>query len=319
MSMKRARRMPNGNVAEAKAAEANVAEAKTTHSSGMREEAKDTEPYSYSDSDSEETATEANAEENATAIDSNANESDEEIVVSLDFQFIRKQRQTQNIQNIIKCILSGKYENITPFINPTELQRILEETKLDTKGLFDACRENKILRIVLAGRISKNSTRQGSKDEQLQIDVCHAFAAKHGFSIENLNSTAYRPTKDGRILSAQEVKSQNIPKHMCLKSFDAKMSGSIVGWLFAKVVFGSGGHQDNVFEEADTLCDWVVQFGVEGHTYVILIDTDLHAKMDALKRKYSGQKNLFIGNHVEFQCEPRFKALGKDSIREVRP
>lgn len=233
---------------------------------------------------------------NAATVNANAN-----AISVLDFQDIRKKRQRHNINNIIECISQSRFNALTPFINQTELNRVLEETQLDANTLYTYCNENQVLLIVLAGRIAKNSTRQGTKDEQLQIDVCNCFANKYGITIENLTTVAFRPTKDGRIVSAETIKSENIHKNACLKSFDAKISGTVNGWLFAKVVFGSGGHQDNVFEEADTLCEWVNQFGVNGDLYVILIDTDLHAKMNALKQKYTGKNRLFIGNHVEFQ------------------
>ena len=86
-----------------------------------------------------------------------------------------------------------------------------------------------------------------------------------------------------------------------MKSFDGRIRGKVEGWVFAKVVFGTGGHQDNVFEEADTLCEWVNTFGNINHIYVALIDTDLHVKFIVLKEKYQNVSNLIIANHVEFQ------------------
>ena len=83
------------------------------------------------------------------------------------------------------------------------------------------------------------------------------------------------------------MKEKKILKDECLKSFDGKISGKLFGWLFAKVVFGSGGHQDNVFEEADNLCCWVKKFHRDSENlFVILIDTDLEDKFNKLKSKY---------------------------------
>ena len=53
-------------------------------------------------------------------------------------------------------------------------------------------------------------------------------------------------TKDGRILTNKEYKNSGLEKKDSLKSFDAKLSGLVKGWVFAKVAFGKGGHQDNV-------------------------------------------------------------------------
>jgi len=222
-------------------------------------------------------------------------------ITSLCFQDIRKERQRNNVNHIIDCITTSNFNALSSYINQNEFSRVLEETQLNAESLYEHCQESKILLTVLAGRIAKNSARQGTKDEQLQIDVCNRFAKNYGITIENLTAFAYRPTKDGRIVSADDIKTQNISKNTCLKSFDARIQGTIQGWIFAKIVFGIGGHQDNVFEEADTLCLWVNQFGDSSHLYVVLIDTDLHSKITCLKEKYKEIKNIFIGNHIEFQ------------------
>jgi len=39
-----------------------------------------------------------------------------------------------------------------------------------------------------------------------------------------------------------------------LKSFDAKISGIINGWIFAKITYTNGGHQDNVFVRSSSIC-----------------------------------------------------------------
>jgi hypothetical protein len=71
--------------------------------------------------------------------------------------------------------------------------------------------------------------------------------------------------------------------------------GGIPGqWL------GNGGHQDNVFEEAHTFCEWVCKFGNTTELYVVLIDTDLTSQFNELKKKYH-KNNLLVVNHVDFQ------------------
>ena len=89
---------------------------------------------------------------------------------------------------------------------------------------------------------------------------------------------------------------------MCWKSFDGRIEGNLTGWIFAKVVFSSGGHQDNVFEEADILCNWVLTYMQEcSELFVILIDTNLTEKLNVIKSKYATTKNLLIVNHFGFQ------------------
>ena len=89
---------------------------------------------------------------------------------------------------------------------------------------------------------------------------------------------------------------------MCLKSFDAEISGKINGFVCAKVCYGSGGHQDNVFEEMDTVCEWWKKYKFNtNEILVILIDTDLEKKQLRLKEKFIDIDNIKIFNHIEFQ------------------
>ena len=74
--------------------------------------------------------------------------------------------------------------------------------------------------------------------------------------------------------------------------------------MCAKVCYGSGGHQDNVFEEMYNYCEWVDKYYNDTNNeelFVCLIDTDLTRQFDELKNKYSHIKNLLIVNHVDFQ------------------
>lgn len=146
--------------------------------------------------------------------------------------------------------------------------------------------------------IAKSAIRQGCFEEKMQLDICAQIASQRGVHIKNLSATAFRPTKDGRIINNTEAK--KIPKNDCLKSFDAKITGKITGWIFAKVVFGNGGAQDNVFEEAYTFCEWVQKYGNSDDIYVVLIDTDLEQRFKILKNKFH-EKNLLVVNHRELQ------------------
>lgn len=219
----------------------------------------------------------------------------------LDFKNIRESRQKETNQIIIHNILNNI--PIDDYINPVEFGRVIDELSsigIDKDEIFIKCKNDNIFASVLAGRIAKKTSRQGTNDEKLQIEVCNQIATNYGINIENLSATAFRPTKDGNILSEYEFKSSNIRKDMCLKSFDAKISGKINGWIFAKVVYGKGGHQDNVFEEADNICDWITKYK-KNEIYVVLIDTDLLQKFETLKTKYTNIEGLLIMNHVEFQ------------------
>ena len=168
--------------------------------------------------------------------------------------------------------------------------------------LIKKCQEDEIFLLEWSASLAINASRQGAKDENLQLTTCNESTKNFNINIENLSVNAYRPEKSGKIITNKDMKDNKIPLDQCLKSFDGKITGKINGWIFAKVCFGSGGGQDSVFIEADTLCEWVkTKHNNDKPLYVILIDTDLMDKIDILKKKYKDIKNLLIGNHIEFQ------------------
>ena len=219
-----------------------------------------------------------------------------------DFIKERADRQSKN-NSLAKTAINNR--DLSKHINIKEYERVLCEVKLTSDQLLDECEKHDLLTTVLAGRCAINSSRQGTKDEELQISTCNMISSKCGIIIENLSSTAFRPTKHGKLLTKTEYNKQladkTIHKNDCLKSFDARITGKINGWVFAKVAIGFGGHQDNVFEEAHTFCDWVIKYGNKAEIYIVLIDTDLTANYNELKQKYANQPNIIIGDHVSIQ------------------
>ena len=224
------------------------------------------------------------------------------VPTQIDFEHVRIERQADNHRKIVASIML-KCELPMEYINTVALNQVLEETQKTQEQLIADCRENNTMATLFARNISKKTSRQGTRDEQLQMTVCNDTTSKCGIFIENLDVRAYRPTKHGEILTQDQLVSRNIPKDERLKSFDGKISGKINGFMFAKVVYGSGGHQDSVFEEADTMCAWIKQFRnpEKDEVFVILIDTNLTKKMTILQTKYAGVDGLIIMNHVQFQ------------------
>lgn len=231
--------------------------------------------------------------------------------IMLDCSNLRNTRQATNNMLVHEAIQSNNMSKFDKLINEKELQRVLEELdNISKTELIDMCMSNKVLSKVLSGRISKKASRQGTKDEMTQIDVCNSTASKVGVHIENLSVFAYRPTKNGDIIELKKTASDDTynttHKDECLKSFDAKISGKVNGWVIAKITYGSGGHQDNVMEELDSYCKWVktyrpVQTDKEKELFVILWDTDLRKQFDTLKNKYIDCPNILITDHYEFQ------------------
>lgn len=223
--------------------------------------------------------------------------------IELNFKDIRKDRQTINNKIVYEILREGNLERLNKKnINDDEYKRTLEDLELTEEKFVSKCKDDDSFARLASRNISKNASRQGSKDETVQIRTCNLTAEKCGVSIENLSTTRLRPTKDGSIVSKQEMEDKGITKDCCLKSFDAKISDKINGFISAKVAYGNGGHQDNVFEEMDTLAEWWKKYksGSE-ELLVILIDTDLINKITTIKEKYRSVNNVKIFNHIEFQ------------------
>jgi len=214
----------------------------------------------------------------------------------------REKRQQQNDALLFDAIKKLDKKTVMQHSNNNELERVLSSTNLSLETLLEQCAQNDVMNILLSGRISKKASRQGTKDEEEQLQICNIHSQKYGIQLQKLNTTDFRPKKTGEILSKTEMKKRGVQKDDCLKSFDARITGKMYAWVFAKVVFGTGGHQDNVFEEADQLCKWVETYHQNEDTkYIFLIDTDLQDKWDVLKTKYQEIKNIMITNHHIFQ------------------
>ena len=228
-------------------------------------------------------------------------------VITKDFKMLRKNRQTNNNNDVYKSIKSN---NITEFykkINKDELNRIVKYS-FDDKfhNFWSKCSSDDLYAKLAAAHLSINASRQGSKDEKEQINIINTFCSnnKININITDLNNNALRPVKnENRIITGIERKKEKINKDKCLKSFDGSITGILNGYLTAKVCFGKGGHQDNVFEEEDTIANWWKNNkNKEEKIYiVILIDTDQETQFNNLKNKYNDVNNILIFNHVQFQ------------------
>ena len=215
--------------------------------------------------------------------------------IEKDFRYLRKHRQDNNDNIVYECLINGDIEKFNANINRKQYDRTLSKFKLlETEFLLE-CKQNNMIAQLTSMLISKKASRQGSNDETEQLKICNMTAEKCGCKIKNLSNTEIRPTKDGSIVSNDKMKKKGIQKDCCLKSFDGQLSGKINGFISAKVAYGSGGHQDNVFEELDTLAEWWKKYksGSE-ELLVILIDTDLIQKITRIKEKYNNVDNIMV-------------------------
>ena len=176
--------------------------------------------------------------------------------VQIDCKNLRVIRQKENIYIMLQLLRTKNILLVKHYCNIKELHRLLEDLDINEEELINKCADDLLFAKVVARQISKMASRQGTKKEAFILQKCNETTGKVGVYIENLSTTAFRPTKDGRILTNKEYKNSGLKKNDCLKSFDAKLSGLVKGWVFAKVAFGEGGHQDNVFSEAHEFVDW---------------------------------------------------------------
>ena len=231
------------------------------------------------------------------------NMTEEEInPIELDCIDLRKERQKDNNKKVYLGLINNfsriKLEQIC---NEKELKRVLDEINITYEDLVIKCQNDSIMCKILAGRIAIQSSRQGSLDETYVLNKCNETCSKFGINIKSLKTDDLVPLKNGELLPRKEIRKQKINKTEYLKSFDGEIIGDkIQGLIFAKIAIGEGGHQDNVFEEAVNIAEWILKFGKEDKLYVLLIDTNLNESFNNIKNKYH-KNNIIVVNHIDFQ------------------
>ena len=220
-----------------------------------------------------------------------------------DLSKVRSVRQTKTNKGLAELLAHSESftdKDLKSFINFKSLDRLAELLNCTREDLYEKCKEDYDYALTLAHSCTILASRQGSKDESFVLDEINKVSKGFGIYVQSLNNQDLRPTKDGRVLNKEEFKKSGLSKLDCLKSVDGIINGKVEGYIFAKIVFGEGGHQDNVFHEAAQFGDWAKQFGKEDKIYVLLIDTNLQNKYNELKEKYDSA-NVWVVNHTEFQ------------------
>lgn len=224
-------------------------------------------------------------------------------IISIDFKNCREKRQSENIDIVYQSIRDNDNKKFHQNINKKQLIRHLNKLQWSFDKYWDNLRED----LDEGGRawfaaqnLAINASRQGSKDEKIQIDTCSKLAKKFDIDIKKLNISDSIPTINGQILSRKEIKTKKI-KHN-LKSFDGEIRGKMKGFISSKISFGNGGHQDNVFAEQNRYGDWwILNINDKNNKLVLLIDTDKKNQITILKEKFNNVNNILVCNHIEFQ------------------
>ncbi|CAR63393.1 hypothetical cyanophage protein [Synechococcus phage S-RSM4] len=220
-----------------------------------------------------------------------------------DLSQIRITRQFKTNRDLAETIAHTEHmsdKDLKRLINFNSLDRLAQLLDTDRESIYEKCKQDYEYALTVAHGTAILASRQGSKDESYVLDEINRVSSGYGIYVQSLNNQDLRPTKDGRLLNKREFAESGLDKLECLKSIDGVINGEVEGYIFAKICFGEGGHQDNVFHEAAHFADWAEQYGEEGKVYVILIDTDLTDKFDRLKFNYDSD-TVWVVDHVEFQ------------------
>ena len=229
-------------------------------------------------------------------------------VRTLIFRDERSKRYQENKSKIKSALLDGNKKLFISLVNIKEFERFMDEHEFisfeDVVSYVTIPHptRNYVHRDMLISSVVKDPSRQGALDEKLQIKVCADVGKEHGIIISQLTNVQLTPSKDGRILTLGDVRRENLQRPGKLKTFDAKISGKLDGYITAKVCIGTGGHQDNVFDEIVSMGNWFIEFQ-RPETLVILYDNDfkIDRKTELLKKTFENTKNVMSFNHVEFQ------------------
>ena len=126
--------------------------------------------------------------------------------IQIDCKNLRVIRQKENNDSMLRLLQSGDITLVKHYCNVKELDRLLEDLDIDEEELIDKCIDDLLFAKVVARQISKMASRQGTKDEAFISQKCNETISQVGVYIENLSTTAFRPTKNGRILTDKEYK-----------------------------------------------------------------------------------------------------------------
>lgn len=227
----------------------------------------------------------------------------------------KNSRQNLQIHNDMEAenYLNNLHSNVEK-INTIALNRILEQyykrgfiKEPSVDCLRRSLINNPLAVVSIAKNISINASRQGTKTEKAILE-----GIKNSLENKNSNiefnplpaggSQALRPVSSGGFIRANKVsKEKNSSEY--LKTIDASFKISLenetkTGYVFAKVVEGKGGHQDNVQKEAAAFIGWAKQ---ESHKniYVVLLDSSSGNDYSFLKSNLPD--NIWVVNHKELQ------------------
>jgi hypothetical protein len=209
----------------------------------------------------------------------------------------RQSRQDTNNKVAYDTIKNKKINPNNKNINKEALNRLLAYTNYNdlSELIKDKNNSENNIMLLISLYIAKNASRQGTKDECLQLENINVLQE---YNVIIVKDGKLRPIKTGGFSKSG--------KHInTLKSIDfiIKHNKEDIGYITAKVTSGGGGHQDNVLDEIIQFCEWtkIQLINNCNIVYVVLYDSmNTSILFNDITKKYN-YPNLILTNSENFK------------------
>lgn len=216
------------------------------------------------------------------------------------FKERRNDRQQKNNNNAYNELKMNPTSPSPKHTNICALNRLFEYTKYSDMNELLKDKDNYEETIIKLASlyVAKNSSRQGTEDEMTQLDNINKLQ-EYNIIIEKDGKS--KPVRTGGV----RYGGKKCTDELKTIDFVVKQNTMTVGFIMAKVLVGSGGHQDNVMNEIIQFCDWAnieLNNGSE-KAYIVLFDCTEECRIfKDIKEKYNSC-NLIMTNTDCFRAD----------------
>lgn len=110
-------------------------------------------------------------------------------IIEVNFEKLRLDRQYNNISNVNNILKNKNITELYKNINKKQLSVILKRFNWTIEQLLDKCEKDYDFSYLLSFQIAKNSSRQGSLDENKQIEICSKYCSLYDIKFYKLKKT----------------------------------------------------------------------------------------------------------------------------------
>ena len=103
--------------------------------------------------------------------------------IEIDCKNLRIERQKENNKILLQYILEKNHKKILENCNELELNRTIQYLEINLEDILNKCATDITFTKLLVSKISKNASRQGTKDEIFILDKCNETTKKIGIKI----------------------------------------------------------------------------------------------------------------------------------------